>query len=319
MRGTKGLLLALALLLPIASFTARPAEASASVSLSFFYDSLAPYGNWYASADFGYVWRPAHVSIGWRPYVDGRWVHSSYGWTFVSYDPWGWGPYHYGRWYLDPYYGWVWVPGYEWAPAWVSFYEGPGWIGWAPLPPRVSLSVVVGGAYRIDPRSYVFVESHHFLDSHVGRRVQPVSRNSVLVKSARHVSRFDRVGTAVVNRGLSVDRIEKVTRQSVRTLRFEDQPDVRRASKGEVRRDSVSLFRPKVENRKEHPPKVTSGRPARMPAQDERASVSDERRGNAPVAKWQPARKESASAKDRDGKSTGKKRPPSSKKPPHLG
>lgn len=317
MRSTKAWLVTLALLLPVATVTAPPANAGASVSLSFFYDSLAPYGNWYSSAEFGYVWRPAHVSIGWRPYVDGRWVHTDLGFTFVSSDPWGWGPYHYGRWYLDPYYGWVWVPGDVWAPAWVSFYEGPGWIGWAPLPPRVSLSVVVGGSYRIDPRSYCFVESRYFLDSHVGRRIQPVSRNAVLVKSARHVSRFDRIGSAVVNRGLSVDRIERATNSRVRTLKLADQPDVRRASRPEIRKDSISLYRPRVENRREHPPKVTSGRPARMPSIDAHAD-RDNSRGTERMTKEQAARKQ-PSAKDRDGRSTGKKRPPTSKKPPHLG
>ena len=31
--------------------------------------------------------------------------------------------------------GWVWVPGYTWAPAWVSWRYGDGYAGWAPLPP----------------------------------------------------------------------------------------------------------------------------------------------------------------------------------------
>ncbi|HEX4138962.1 MAG TPA: DUF6600 domain-containing protein, partial [Candidatus Methylacidiphilales bacterium] len=29
----------------------------------------------------------------------------------------------------------VWVPGYTWAPAWVSWRYGDGYVGWAPLPP----------------------------------------------------------------------------------------------------------------------------------------------------------------------------------------
>jgi hypothetical protein len=27
---------------------------------------------------------------------------------------------------------WAWVPGNEWAPSWVSFQEGPDYVGWAP-------------------------------------------------------------------------------------------------------------------------------------------------------------------------------------------
>src|SRR5207253_5554393 len=53
--------------------------------------------------------------------------------TWVSYEPWGWVPYHYGRWALDPGYGWVWLPGTGYAPAWVYWMYGPSSIGWAPM------------------------------------------------------------------------------------------------------------------------------------------------------------------------------------------
>ena len=42
-------------------------------------------------------WVPAGVAVGWRPYWDGRWVLTEYGWTFVSDDPWGWATWHYGN------------------------------------------------------------------------------------------------------------------------------------------------------------------------------------------------------------------------------
>ena len=121
----------------------------------------------------------------------------------------------------------------------------------------------------------------------------------------------------MVNRGLSVERVEQATKSRVRTLKLADQPDVRRASRPEIGKETLSLFRPRVENRKEHPPKVTSGRPARMPSPDTHG-VSDGARGHDRTTKAQSAQKQ-PSAKDRDGKSTGKKRPPSSRKPPHLG
>ena len=43
--------------------------------------SLAPYGQWVDDGTFGNVWQPA-VPYGWRPYVDGSWVWTSYGWTW---------------------------------------------------------------------------------------------------------------------------------------------------------------------------------------------------------------------------------------------
>ena len=44
--------------------------------------------------------------------------------------------FHYGRWTLNPRYGWVWVPGYNWGPSWVCWRHSDGYLGWAPLPPE---------------------------------------------------------------------------------------------------------------------------------------------------------------------------------------
>ena len=77
---------------------AREVRASASVSVSFFYDSLAPYGDWVTVPAYGRCWRPSHVAFGWQPYLDGEWDYTDAGWTWVSFDPWGGDPYHYGTW-----------------------------------------------------------------------------------------------------------------------------------------------------------------------------------------------------------------------------
>ena len=62
---------------------------------------------------------------------------------------WGWAPFHYGRWYHDDYYGWAWVPGYEWAPAWVSWRSGGGYYGWAPMSPGLNINININlpGSY----------------------------------------------------------------------------------------------------------------------------------------------------------------------------
>ncbi|MFN0110683.1 MAG: DUF6600 domain-containing protein [Blastocatellia bacterium] len=128
------------------------------VAVAGVYD-LDTYGDWYESPDYGWVWYPRSVAVGWAPYRQGYWRHySSWGWTWVSNEPWGWAPYHYGRWawYRSR---WCWVPsvsvGWGWAPHQVAFfgwgsynrgyrdgyYDGYrdgryGWYGWCPLGPR---------------------------------------------------------------------------------------------------------------------------------------------------------------------------------------
>ncbi|HEU5161686.1 MAG TPA: DUF6600 domain-containing protein, partial [Thermoanaerobaculia bacterium] len=52
--------------------------------------------------------------------------------VWSSYEPWGWYPYHYGRWTYSGMYGWVWLPGYRYSPAWVYWAYGPSWVGWVP-------------------------------------------------------------------------------------------------------------------------------------------------------------------------------------------
>jgi hypothetical protein len=110
------------------------------VSLSRFQRELSPYGRWVRTPEYGLVWIPSRQVVGadFVPYATGgSWRYSDVGWTFVT--PrwrWGWAPFHYGRWYRAPGLGWVWIPGSRWAPAWVDWRYGSGYVGWAPLPPR---------------------------------------------------------------------------------------------------------------------------------------------------------------------------------------
>jgi len=103
-------------------------------SLAYYDDELSANGSWqYVSAYNSWAWRP-RVAVGWRPYYNGSWIHGPSGClVWASYEPWGWVPYHYGRWAYDGAYGWVWLPGLSYAPAWVYWLYGPSYVGWAPM------------------------------------------------------------------------------------------------------------------------------------------------------------------------------------------
>jgi hypothetical protein len=102
-------------------------------SLAYADYDLTQNGSWIYVGGFGaWAWRP-RVATGWRPYFYGEWMHGLGGsLVWVSYEPWGWVPYHYGRWAYDSAYGWVWLPGTGYSPAWVYWMYGDGYIGWAP-------------------------------------------------------------------------------------------------------------------------------------------------------------------------------------------
>ena len=127
-----------------------------------------------AGPNDGRAWRPDPDVVGedFQPYATGgRWVYSDWGWTWESDYAWGWAPFHYGRWALTPSWGWVWYPGTVWAPAWVDWRFGGGYIGWAPLPP-------VGYAVVVQPwRPYwCFVPSNVFIYNDVWAYRLPVDR-----------------------------------------------------------------------------------------------------------------------------------------------
>jgi hypothetical protein len=157
------------LLFLMAPMPRAQAQANVDVSIDFFYDALQPYGDWIYVEGYGYCWEPYPelVGDGWQPYTDGYWAYTDGGWTWITDEPFGWATYHYGRW-MQNYGRWCWVPGYEWAPSWVSWRQSDEFIGWAPLPPEASWSVSVGfgiwtdSYYDIGPGWYNFVPHHLF-------------------------------------------------------------------------------------------------------------------------------------------------------------
>src|SRR5690242_15338799 len=128
-----------------------------------FYEPLAAQGTWVEVGSYGRCWHPANVEVAWRPYCSGYWVWTDCGWYWVSDEPWAWACYHYGRWVYDANV-WIWVPDPVWGPAWVSWREGGGYCGWAPLPPRARFSGDVIVAVDVPPASFVFVETSRFHD-----------------------------------------------------------------------------------------------------------------------------------------------------------
>jgi hypothetical protein len=102
--------------------------------LEDFENELATYGDWVYTSSYGYVWVPGDIDESWRPYYNGRWLWLSLsGWTWLPYEPWGWSTFHYGRWHWRYGLGWYWIPSTIWGPAWVSWYWGYDYFGWAPL------------------------------------------------------------------------------------------------------------------------------------------------------------------------------------------
>ena len=152
-------------------------------------EDLDRYGRWESSDDYGPLWIPRAVAVGWAPYSSGHWawVHP-WGWTWVDDAPWGFAPFHYGRWVWHR-SNWCWAPGTRvlrpvYAPALVAWVGGP----------RVSVSVNVGGPtvgwFPLAPRE-VYVPTYR------------VSPRYVREVNITHVTSINNV-TQIINNGQSV-------------------------------------------------------------------------------------------------------------------
>jgi hypothetical protein len=105
-------------------------------------------GHWETHPEYGAVWAPTVVPVGWAPYRSGHWAWiAPWGWTWIDDARWGFAPFHYGRW-VHYNRRWCWVPGQRsvrpvYSPALVAWIGGGrvsvgigGSVGWVPLGPR---------------------------------------------------------------------------------------------------------------------------------------------------------------------------------------
>lgn len=92
-------------------------------------EDLQAYGNWESTPDYGPIWYPTTIVVGWAPYRYGHWTWvGPWGWTWVDDAPWGFAPFHYGRW-VQWHDHWCWAPGRYvarpvYAPALVAWKSG---------------------------------------------------------------------------------------------------------------------------------------------------------------------------------------------------
>jgi hypothetical protein len=252
--------------------TAEAADIQAEVALRFrageapvdvFQEVLAPYGEWIETDRYGEVWTPRSVDHDWRPYRNGHWVYTECEWTWVEDEEWGWGPFHYGRWVFDPPYGWIWVPGAVWGPAWVAWRSGEGYVGWAALPPDVDLTRDLDDV-PIDPFAYLFVEERYLPEPLLLPDYVPVALNVTIAKRTRNVTRYLVVENRIVNHGVPVEAVERAARRPVPRASIWE---VSTPGPTRIRGNEVAVYRPpvpRVEGR--GPSAVAARRPVTRPS-----------------------------------------------------
>src|ERR1043166_707890 len=221
-----------ALIVLVCVVSALPQARGADVSVDFFYNNLSG-GNWIDVGDYGYGWQPdvATSDPNWRPYSDGSWAYTDYGWTWISYEDFGWATYHYGRWANLDDYGWVWFPGndLDWGPAWVSWRTGGDYIGWAPLPPRGPEVVYEGrpiGAsvdieFDIGPEYYNFCDIRFIGEPVLRDRIFPPTQNITYITNTVNVTNIYVQNNMVYNYGPNYNVVNEYSSRPIQRLTIE--------------------------------------------------------------------------------------------------
>jgi hypothetical protein len=191
------------------------------------YEDLDDYGDWRDDSNYGHIWFPNRVAVGWAPYHDGHWEWiSPWGYTWVDDSPWGYAPFHYGRW-VTVRGRWGWVAGpvavrAVYAPALVVFIGGGGVgvgfggnVGWFPLGPRE-----------------VYVPSYHVSREYVNR----VNISNTTVNNVQITNVYN---TTIINNTTNITNVRYANRNVRGAVMAVPQRAF--ASAQPVRRESVSM------------------------------------------------------------------------------
>lgn len=284
-------------------------------NFNFFYDSLAPYGNWITVPSFGFVWQPscAVVNPGWRPYWNnGGWVWSDCGWFWNSNYSWGWAPFHYGNWFNSPGVGWCWAPGSVWGPSWVTFRYSSGFCGWAPLPPGCGWSSGVGltwagsgigvsFGFGYSAANYCWTPTSYFA-------VQNCANFGIVGNQAGHIYNNSQVinnyvvgnNNTIINGGIDPGQIQKHSRSEIRKVQLADANSPTASSGRMLSRpgstaSQLAVYRPAVSQGSAAPRTVVARSEVRPGSNSGASSLLNGDRSRLPLRN-QPTRSEPPSA-----------------------
>ena len=156
---------------------------------------------------------------------------------------WGWATFHYGRWKFDDYYGWEWIPGHEWAPAWVSWRHGGGFFGWAPLLPGISVNISFGGGNRIPDNYWVCAPQEYITRPNVYDYCAPALNVVNIIHNTTIINNTYINENHTYVTGPRIDEIERVTNRPVNVYRINNDYAPGRAS---IHNNVVNIFRPQI-------------------------------------------------------------------------
>src|SRR5690606_6781080 len=136
-------------------------------------------------------------------------------------------------------YGWGWVPGYEWGPAWVSWRQGGGQYGWAPLGPNVSIGINV----NIPLSHWVFVPQRYFFSPRIYSYYTPYNRYNSFYNRTTIINNVYIYNNRNYYAGPGRSELARITRTPVRVYNVNNS---NRPGRAIIESRAVSIYRPQV-------------------------------------------------------------------------
>lgn len=212
-----------------------------NVSYNDFYQDLSIYGQWIDDPKYGYVWSPDEDGS-FRPYfTNGYWVMTDYGNTWVSNYPWGWACFHYGRWTYDNYYGWLWIPGSNWGPSWVSWRYNEGYFGWAPLGPEYEFTVNMSN-YSCPNDWWTFIPSQYIYSGNYYRYWSGPRGNNTLITRTTIINNVFVTNNAQYVSGPHLQQVQQVSKQPVQIYKITNSTSLN--TRVTQRTNTIRMYRP---------------------------------------------------------------------------
>jgi hypothetical protein len=101
----------------------------------------------------------------------------------------------------------------------------------------------------IEPNWYCFVNERHFGGRDLHRRIEPSIRNVTIVNTTQNITNYTVINNRIVNPGVPVDQVERVTGQRVPRRRIVDASSAATGRGNKLSENDLALYRPKLEDR----------------------------------------------------------------------
>ncbi len=254
---------------------------SGTVTYQTFYDNLSPYGTWIDYPNYGNVWDP-NTESDFRPYAtNGHWASSPEGWAWASDFNWGWAPFHYGRWLYDDMYGWLWIPGYDWSPAWVTWGSVDDFYCWAPLMPGVDVNLQFG-SWRPHSIYWNACSRDHIYDRNLSAAIQTHDQVKAVSKRITIINNFNTTKThnLYYSKGPDVQEVQKYVKPTIDQTSIKE---VRKTTEVKHNGNTMQVYRPAVQDPKitvqQHPQKILQPKEFRKaePTQSKPITTEDQK------------------------------------------